>query len=263
MTTPATTKTVRAAFARLLAAGLCACALPAPASAHVGLYLPNGGQTLTPGTTYRIQWRVVIEHGQDDWDLYYSTTGPAGPFVPIALDLPAGDTSSGAVHTYDWVVPNTPSTDVYVRVVQDNTSGPDYADESNQPLTIGQTASAVVYEGVFTNPVCLSTGAAPVLGSNWSLTTDHSLYPGASATYLLGYLHPALAAFTPAGELLVDVASPRLVKHVAQATGSSTTFTAPIPNDVALIGLHITFQAGVLAPAGLRLCNAIEAVAGL
>ncbi len=106
-----------------------------PASAHVALDSPNGGEQLAVGSTVTIHWHVVIGHTQLDWDLYYSTTGPDGPWIAIALDLPVGNGSTGAAHTYDWTVPDDPSNQVRVRVVQDN-SGFDYEDVSDGDLAI-------------------------------------------------------------------------------------------------------------------------------
>jgi hypothetical protein len=53
----------------------------------------------------------------------------------IAVDLPVGDNSSGSIHTYGWVVPDTPSNTVWVRVTQDNTGG-NYDDTNDLPCVI-------------------------------------------------------------------------------------------------------------------------------
>ena len=120
------------------AGALLACS---PASAHVNLRSPNGGETLTPGAVVTIQWEVGVRHDTLDWDLWYSTTGPDGPWIPIATDLPAGDINGGAQHSFDWTVPNTPSGQVRVRVRQDN-SGRDYFDESDDDLAIAPPCAA-------------------------------------------------------------------------------------------------------------------------
>lgn len=117
---------------------LAATALASPTSAHVELDKPDGGELLAAGDAFTIEWHVVILHGQKDWDLWYSTTGPAGPWIEIATDLPPGSALAGSVHTYDWTIPDTPSTDVYVRVRQDNFDQ-DYDDVSDAAFTITGT----------------------------------------------------------------------------------------------------------------------------
>jgi hypothetical protein len=105
------------------------------AQAHVALDAPNGGELLTSGSIFEITWHVLIQHPTQNWDLWYSTTGDTGPWIDIAMDLPAGDISQGSVHTYDWVVPDVITDEGRVRVRQDN-SFTDYYDISNQNFSI-------------------------------------------------------------------------------------------------------------------------------
>ncbi len=109
--------------------------LAAPVSAHIQLDAPNGGETLTAGDQVDIRWHVQIEHNLDNWDLWYSITGDGGPWIPIATDLPPGDGTAGAMHNHLWTVPAEDSTQVRVRVRQDN-FGMDYLDISDADLTI-------------------------------------------------------------------------------------------------------------------------------
>ena len=105
------------------------------AAAHVELDLPNGAELIDAGSVYTVTWQVAKEHNLLNWDLWYSTTGAGGPWIPIATDLPPGDPSSGSIHTFDWTVPATPSAQVRVRVQQDN-AGEDYEDSSDADLSI-------------------------------------------------------------------------------------------------------------------------------
>jgi plastocyanin len=89
-----------------------------------------------PGSVFRIEWKVLIAHETLDWDLWYSTTGENGPWIPVAQDLPAGDIAAGVVHTFLWTVPDAQSDEVRVRVRQDNFYT-DYEDISDANLTIG------------------------------------------------------------------------------------------------------------------------------
>ncbi|MFQ5807045.1 MAG: hypothetical protein ACE5I3_11415 [Phycisphaerae bacterium] len=105
------------------------------ARAHVILDVPNGGEVLEVGSTFTITWHVQIQHNTQNWDLWYSATGPNGPWLEIAMDLPVGDPSGGSVHTYDWTLPNTVTDQARVRVRMDN-SATDYYDISNADFSI-------------------------------------------------------------------------------------------------------------------------------
>jgi len=109
--------------------------LPALAAAHVELDLPNGAELIDAGSVYTVTWHVAKEHNLLNWDLWFSSSGASGPWIPIATDLPPGDPSTGSIHTFDWTVPATPSAQVRVRVQQDN-AGEDYEDSSDADLSI-------------------------------------------------------------------------------------------------------------------------------
>ena len=130
----------------------------APALAHVALDSPNGGEQLQAGSSFTVEWHVVIAHNQLNWDLYYSTTGPSGPWLVIAEDIPLGDGSSGAAHSFQWTVPDEPSDRVRVRVVQDN-NGVDYEDISDGAVEI--------IEGPF-----FADGFEDGTTGGWSVTVD-------------------------------------------------------------------------------------------
>lgn len=106
-----------------------------PVGAHVMLDYPNGGEVLEAGAVAAIEWHVVIGHATNDWDLWYSVNGSGGPWIVIIADLPPGDITTGAIHTFDWTVPGVESDQVRVRVRQDNI-GTDYEDVSDGDLTI-------------------------------------------------------------------------------------------------------------------------------
>ena len=59
----------------------------APASAHVALDAPTGGEVLDPGSVFTIAWHETINHGRANWDLWYSTTGENGPWIVIVEDI--------------------------------------------------------------------------------------------------------------------------------------------------------------------------------
>jgi len=82
----------------------------APATAHVALDAPNGGEVLDPGTVFTIVWHDSIYHGPANYDLWYSTTGPEGPWISIVRDITPGFQMPS--YSYEWTVPDAPSTRV-------------------------------------------------------------------------------------------------------------------------------------------------------
>ncbi len=105
------------------------------ASAHITLLNPNGGETLTFGDLFSMEWRIDIAHNQQNWDLWYSTEGPTGGWVEIAMDLAPGATNPGSIHSFDWTIPEVLADEVWVRVRMDN-AGTDYFDVSNASFSI-------------------------------------------------------------------------------------------------------------------------------
>ncbi len=93
------------------------------ASAHVALLYPVGGETFQEGDIVSIQWQIVIYHGPCNWDLYFSEDG-GSTWQPIATDL------EESILEYDWTVPSIATDSGQVKVIQDNATGPDYADAS-------------------------------------------------------------------------------------------------------------------------------------
>lgn len=122
-------------FTARLAGGCLLITASGPVAAHVILESPNGGEIIESGSMFIIQWRVLIQHDTLNWDLLLSTESVSGTYVPIALDLPVGDGSTGSIHTYEWTVPDINADQAWVRIIQDN-SATDYQDSSNQPFAI-------------------------------------------------------------------------------------------------------------------------------
>jgi len=170
----------------------------APASAHVTLDAPNGGETLDPGSVFTIVWHDTITHGPANYDLWYSTTGENGPWIEIIADLtPPGN-------NYDWAVPNTPSAQVRVRVTQDN-EGPDYDDVSDADLTIsGPTGGTVVVVDAAQDATLYEGDGSLANGSG------NYLFTGATAAQSGGAERRALIAFDiesaiPIGATITEV----------------------------------------------------------
>ena len=109
--------------------------LSTPTKAHVQLDAPNGGEALEVGSTFTLEWHILIAHSLQNWDFWYSTTGSNGPWTTLATDVAAGSPSVGVPHSYAWTVPDVVDDSVWVRVRMDN-SGTDYYDVSNLPFSI-------------------------------------------------------------------------------------------------------------------------------
>ena len=86
--------------------------------AHVDLDSPKGGESYFPLTEINITWTETQEHGENNWDLYYSLDGGEN-WVEIALDI------VDETNEYTWKTPITETSNAKVKVVQDN-SGTDY-----------------------------------------------------------------------------------------------------------------------------------------
>jgi hypothetical protein len=97
--------------------------LSGQAHAHVALDFPNGWEMLEVGSVAQTAWQDVVSHGAATYDLWYSTSGPERPWIVVDSGLPPGG-------SYAWVVPDAPSDQVRVRVLQDN-SDEDYLDISD------------------------------------------------------------------------------------------------------------------------------------
>ena len=65
---------------------------------HVLLKYPSGDETFSTGDTIKIEWQVAIDHGDCNWDLYFSTDGGSS-WSEIAIDL------SKSNFGYEWIIP--------------------------------------------------------------------------------------------------------------------------------------------------------------
>jgi len=104
-----------------------------PAPLNVTLSSPNGSENWTVGTVHNLIWTATGGVSPLAVKLEYSTTGPNGTYTVIAT----GEANDG---TYAWTVPDTPSTNCFVRVsVNDSDDEPKVAtDPSNSAFIIGR-----------------------------------------------------------------------------------------------------------------------------
>ena len=57
--------------------------------AHAELIYPVGGETFRPGDMITIKWKTLIDHGNSNWDLFFSSDGGKN-WVEITLDIEEG-----------------------------------------------------------------------------------------------------------------------------------------------------------------------------
>jgi PKD repeat protein len=85
-------------------------------------------------------WHDTVNHGPATYDLWYSISGPEGPWIIIDSGLERSESTNT---TYDWVVPDTPSDQVRLQVLQDNFGGQDYTDISDSDLAIVKSSTGL------------------------------------------------------------------------------------------------------------------------
>ena len=108
-----------------------------PAPAHITVDAPAGFEQLQVGSVFTITWHIYVSHELIDWDIWYSTTSNLGPWIPIADNLPPGDSSIDSIHTYNWTIPDAVSQFAWVRVRMDNVDADgDYYDWNDLPFSI-------------------------------------------------------------------------------------------------------------------------------
>lgn len=186
------------------------------ADAHLHIDAGVGGEVLEVGTVFTIEWHIVVAHALENWDITYSTNGINGPWLPVVTDLPAGDPTQGSVHTYDWVVPNTVSSEVRIRVFMDNHG-------EHEDIAFVSPANLFIIQGSPATPL-LTRGDCNLDGG----------FDLADAIALLGFLFNS--SVPPSCELACDVNDDELV-NIADAIyalgslfGTEANPAAPFPH---------------------------------
>jgi len=97
---------------------------------------PDGGEQWSFGDTDNITWSASDNAGVDSVEIDYSTTGSAGPWIPVAHGL----ANSG---TYGWVVPPPATLDAVVRVTALDRAGNAASDTSDAPFVVVDPSAGV------------------------------------------------------------------------------------------------------------------------
>lgn len=141
----------------------------------VAVTSPNGGETVTIGTSANLQWSATDNVGVTSVDVHLSRSGPGGPWETIALGIP----NSGST---PWFVTGPPTTNAYLRVTGRDAEGNTKADLSNSQWTIFDVATGTA----LANLIASSTDAG--IEVRWSLgrSADYSSVAVARATSSTG-----------------------------------------------------------------------------
>src|SRR5882724_184252 len=127
----------------------------------VALQSQPGGMTLPAGSHFTINWTVTGQSNIDNIELRYSTDD--GATFPISNLIVS--TTNPATTSYDWTVPNTPTTHAIIRILVGKKSG-DAVQALSGVFTITGDGSAAL-------PEILSASASAkklfVLGQNFAM----------------------------------------------------------------------------------------------
>ena len=137
---------------------------------------PNGGEQWVQGTPHSITWNKQLV---DSVKIEYSTAGSGGPWTLITAGVPARPTpvvhpklaskyEEGGITemlgTFDWLVPNTPSANCFVRI-SDKANGATF-DTSNAHFTILAQAPPETSWTVQTSPTTQTLYSVKAVSQN-------------------------------------------------------------------------------------------------
>ncbi len=138
----------------------------------VTIIQPNYGGVLVVGSVYPVKWQS--DGISNIYDLAYSIAGPSGPWTNIVIGY------NTSLNTYNWTVPNFPTTNAYLRI-RDNVNSCK-EDISDMAFTIAATANPITVtapNGTDTLRACTATAitwtesGAPIGNYNISYSIDY------------------------------------------------------------------------------------------
>jgi hypothetical protein len=119
-------------------------------------------------------------------------------------------------------------------------------------------ANSILRNGNGVNQVAFGSLTPPVVGGTWNARVVPFAHPGVQRATILVVDRPLPAPLTlPAGELLIDLRRPILLRASRATSGSLVDFAVPIPASPSLVGLHVFAQA-LLSGGGTELLNALD-----
>ena len=124
--------------------------IPDPIPPEVTVTTPNGGEVWKAGEVHAITWVATDNIGVTSCDIDY--TYDAGANWHDVADI------AGNPGTYDWSVPNTPSTQCLVRITAYDAATNSDVDQSDAYFTIEE----VVEQPMYVNSIAMTAGAAGI-----------------------------------------------------------------------------------------------------
>ncbi len=138
----------------------------------VTIIQPNYGGVLVVGSSYPVKWQS--DGISNIYDLAYSTAGPGGPWTNIVLGY------NTSLNTYNWTVPNTPTTNAYLRIRDNvNSCKEDISDlaftiaSSVNPITVTAPNGGDTLHACTATNITWTESGAPIGNYNISYSIDY------------------------------------------------------------------------------------------
>jgi serine protease len=147
--------------------------IPDPIPPEVTVTSPNGGESWQAGQVYAITWIATDNVGVTSCDIDYTYDGGTNWYDVADL--------TGNPGTYDWTVPNTPSTQCLVRVTAYDAATNSGVDQSDAYFTILE----LVEQPMYVNSIAMYAGRA---GANRYAQATPEVVDDASGLPLEGVL---------------------------------------------------------------------------
>jgi hypothetical protein len=189
---------------------------------------------LVPGRSYRVRGafsRSLIHTAGDPYDVFLSTDAALNRSTDFLAGSIGRNTVQGAWTTDSFVFTAAGGEQYFFL---DPRAGADCYLGADDLVLEPLVAAAPTRNGSGVNPTCYSSTTLPVLGSTWMAQVATSGHPGANLTFILGYAAPSSGTLPAYGELLVDVASPRLFRISAVPVGGIATYSIGVPSTPSL-----------------------------
>ncbi len=117
---------------------------------------------------------------------------------------------------------------------------------------------AIPYNGSNLNPDIYYSTSPPTVGTTWTAWVDVSEFGLQMTTSIIGHAAPGSGLFVAGGEILVNLASPRVFTSFAPSFGGPGRHSNPIPNMPILIGLTVWSQGLMIVDGDRGYTNALE-----
>ncbi|RKX69280.1 hypothetical protein DRP53_08675 [candidate division WOR-3 bacterium] len=155
---------------------------------------PRGRERYYSGSIHFIDWLSAVPTGTATIDLYLSTSGPSGPWTEIATGLPNSD-------RYQWLVPQAPSDNCYIRYI----------------INLGNRSDTAI------TPAAFEIIGSPEVESEWEFQDHFTIQPNPAHREI--QIEYSLARRTDITITAVDV-SGRLLRRILTGTEGPGSYRA-------------------------------------